>query len=642
MLKLSTLRPAPAQPVKAAAELGSSPAANAPIEKLPSNVTILPTEPKAAEFVAVDSSPVVVKPLQEAVNSADIQERALREVGVPENHIRIARQRQSLTNESLADIMRSAEYGFLSPEGVARVQSLIAGYAYFRPSEIDDIPANEITAALQARGVAITKMEGMLPVALLPNNTLRLAISEPLAVSKSRLFYPHWQHEFVICSERSLQTIYRKAYAQSAKDALDLYARIKAMKQDDSSGDLLLREFLLSLMRHGCYLGASDIAFMPMTSDSGGVVRYKVGGEGIVFTFLEAPIWRRVIMGLLTSSGAQEKIKAGPVEIRFEFKDEDREKFGEIANRYGFRVEMLQRKRTETYAVTVVMRILDQQSESTDLDALQFDEETLRYMREAKDRSTGLFLITGPTGSGKTTTLYSLLNEIDPVGRWIESIENPIEYSKGLWAQFQTDTGGDEAAGAYSLLKGLLRAAPDVILFGEVRKGDIGHELVDAGNTGHLVFSTMHNNSAALAISRLRSFGLDMTAVANLLLGILAQRLIRTLCRCAVPDGRVETSTILSNIDFLNRGSGVPKPRRAMGCVECGFTGYKGRRMVYELLKTNGKVRDLIEASGSISAISREGINPEFTIMANALRLVYAGITSIEEARKLGSVEEVA
>jgi type II secretory ATPase GspE/PulE/Tfp pilus assembly ATPase PilB-like protein len=641
MLKLSSLRPAPA-PARPPAPLGSVPAANASLARPPANVAVLPNEPRSPGFVAVDSKPVVISAGQEATNSADIQEKALREVGVPENHIRIARQRQALTHESLADIMRSAEYGFLSPEGVARVQSLIAGYAYFKPSDIDDVPAGEITAALKKRGVTITKMEGMLPVALLPNGSLRLAISEPLAASKAMLFYPHWKHEFVICSERSLQTIYRRAYAQSAKDALDLYLRIKAVKQDDEGGDQLLREFLLSLMRHGCYLGASDIAFMPMTSDSGGVVRYKVGGEGIVFTFLEAQIWRRVIMGLMTSSGAQEKIKAGPVEVRFEFKEGDLEKFGEIANRYGFRVEMLQRKRTETYAVTVVMRILDQQSESTDLAALNFDEETLRYMREAKDRSTGLFLITGPTGSGKTTTLYSLLNEIDPVSRWIESIENPIEYSKGLWAQFQTDTGGDEAAGAYGLLKGLLRAAPDVILFGEVRKGDIGHELVDAGNTGHLVFSTMHNNSAALAISRLRSFGLDMTAVANLLLGILAQRLMRTLCRCAVVDERVDTLTTLLNIDFLNRGHAQPKPRRAMGCVECGFTGYKGRRMVYELLKTNGRVRDLIEANGPISAISREGINPEFTIMANALRLVYAGITSIEEAKKLGPVEEVS
>lgn len=602
----------------------------------------LPIKETVVEFVNIESKVVTVKQNLEAGNSADLQEKALREVGVPENHIRIARQRQALTNESLADIMRSAEYGFLSPEGVARVQSVIGGYRYFKPAEIDNIPANEITQKLEARGIFVRQMQSILPVGFSDDGVLRLAVSEPLAASKAQGFYPHWKHEFVVCSERSLQTIYRRAYARSAQDALDLYDMLKSIKQDDERGDSILREFLLSLMRHGCYLGASDIGFMPMTSDSGGVVRYKVGGVGTIFTFLEAPIWRRVVMHLLTSSGAQEKIKAGPVEVRFEFIESDREKFSEISNRYGFRVEMLQRKRTETYAVTVVMRILDQQSESADLDALNFDEETLRYMRDAKDRSTGLFLITGPTGSGKTTTLYSLLNEIDPVSRWIESIENPIEYSKGLWAQFQTDTGGDEALGAYNLLKGLLRAAPDVILFGEVRKGDIGHELVDAGNTGHLVFSTMHNNSAALAISRLRSFNLDMTAVANLLLGVLAQRLIRTLCRCAERDDRVETLTALTNISFLNRGSATPKPRKAMGCVECSFTGFKGRRMIYELLKTNPKVRDLIEANGSISMISKEGINSEFTLMANAMRLVYSGVTSIDEAKTLGSVEDLS
>lgn len=569
----------------------------------------------------------------------DVQVRALRDAGISESHIQIALQRQSLTHEPLTEIMRSAEYGFLSPEGVAKVQAKISDWPYFAPHQIDGIAAREIQQALAERGVHITRMESMLPVSM-HNGRLQLALCEPRNASKAQLLYPHWQHDFFVCSERSLQTIYRRAYAQSGKDAMDLYRKLKTISLDDEGADRVLRDFVLSLMRHGCYLGASDIALSPMTSNSGGVVRYKVGGMGTVFTFLEAKIWQRVVVHLLNSAGATESIKKGPVDTRFEFKETDLEKFDEIAQRYGFRMELLQRRQSENHSVSCVMRILDQQAESADLDALMFDEETLRYLREVKDRATGLMLITGPTGSGKTTTLYAILNEIDPVDRWIESIENPIEYSKGLWIQFQTDTGGSEATGAHNLLKGLLRAAPDVILFGEVRKGDIGNELIDAGNTGHLVFTTLHTNDAPMAISRLRSFDLDMTAVAGLLLGVLAQRLIRTLCRCAVDDTRIETMTLLQNQTFLTRNNKKLKPRRAMGCIECNHTGYRGRRLIYELLKMSPSVKDMIERDHPPSLIGKEGINPEYTLKANALRLVADGLTSIEEAKKLGSLED--
>jgi len=599
---------------------------------------------ESAASAASDSSLPVMKKSQalekiSEVKLADIQEQALLDAGVPENHIRIAKQRQSLTHEPLAEIMRSSEYGFLTPEGVARVQASISGLPYFSPSKMDEVSVQEIRSKLSLYKVSINKMESVLPIGFGEHGVIKLAIAEPRDASRAQLLYPHWQHEFYVCSERSLQTIYRRVYAESGKDAMDLYQKLKNISLEDEGADRVLREFILSLMRHGCYLGASDIAFTPMTSQSGGVVRYKVDGTGTVFTFLESRIWQRVILHLVNMAGATEKIKSGPIDARFEFKDQDMSKYSEIAKRYGFRVEMLQRRKNENHSVTVVMRILDQQAESAELDALNFDQDTLAYLRDVKDRSTGLFLITGPTGSGKTTTLYALLNEIDPVSRWIESIENPIEYSKGMWVQFQTETGGNEAQGAYDLLKGLLRAAPDVILFGEVRKGDIGLELVDAGNTGHLVFTTLHTNSAALAISRLKSFDLDMTAVANLLLGVLAQRLVKTLCSCSVPDTRIETLSLLNNQDYLTRTGEKAKPRRAMGCVECNHTGYKGRRMIYELLQTNQAVKDMIERGESPSAIAREGINSEYSLVSNVLRLVFQGSTSIEEAKKLGSLE---
>ena len=591
--------------------------------------------PQAEDAVEVDKPNGVNR-------SEDVQESALREIGVLDSHIRIARQRQSLTHESMAEIMRSAEYGFLTPEQVARVNAKVENLAYFSPAQIDGIPALKIRTALAEHDMKIRSLESMLPVDIRTDasgkETMVLAVSDPRTINSAQLLYPNWRHAFCVCSERTLQTLYRRAYAQSGADALKLYQALRDSRIEDEGADSLLREFILAVMRHACYLGASDIAFTPMTSGSGGVVRMKVNGVGTIFTFLESAIWQRTIVHMLTTAGATESIKAGPVDTRFDFTNNDLIKYSELRNRYDFRMVLIQRRRSEQHSVSVVMRILDQQAESAELSALDFDERTLRHLNDIKSRSTGLFLVTGPTGSGKTTTLYALLNEIDPVSRWIESIEKPIEFSKGLWIQFQIPD--EEAKGAESLLKGILRAAPNVISVGEVRKGDLALELIDAANTGHLVFSTLHNNNAAMAISRLRSFNLDMSTVASLLLGILAQRLVLTLCQCAIPDNRPETLTLLSSIGFLNQPGQSIHPRRACGCPECNHTGYRGRKMIYELMMVTPKVQELIESNAAPSVIADEGISKDRSLVGNGLRLVAQGVTSIEEIQKLGDLEQ--
>jgi type II secretory ATPase GspE/PulE/Tfp pilus assembly ATPase PilB-like protein len=621
---------------------GEQPLDHDPIRHVPNLRVVSGSASASGDGSAPANDAVAVDTPRGAHRSDDAQESALREIGVLDSHIRIARQRQSLTHESMAEIMRSAEYGFLTPEQVARVNAKVENLAYFSPAQIDGIPALKIRAALAKNDTRIKSLESMLPVDIQTDangrETMLLAVSDPRTINNAQLLYPNWRHAFCVCSERTLQTLYRRAYAQSGADALTLYQALKHSRIDDEGADSLLREFILSVMRHACYLGASDIAFTPMTSGSGGVVRMKVNGVGTIFTFLESAIWQRTIVHMLTTAGASESIKAGPVDTRFEFTNIDLVKYSELRNRYDFRMVLIQRRRSEQHSVSVVMRILDQQAESAELSALDFDERTLRHLNDIKSRSTGLFLVTGPTGSGKTTTLYALLNEIDPVSRWIESIEKPIEFSKGLWIQFQIPD--EEAKGAESLLKGILRAAPNVISVGEVRKGDLALELIDAANTGHLVFSTLHNNNAAMAISRLRSFNLDMSTVASLLLGILAQRLVLTLCQCAVPDTRGETLQLLRSIGFLNQPGQNIQPRMACGCPECNHTGYRGRKMIYELLMVTPRVQELIESNAAPSVIADEGISQHRTLVGNGLKLVAQGVTSIEEIQKLGDLEQ--
>lgn len=563
---------------------------------------------------------------------------ALRKAGVKESHIRVSKQRQQLTEEPLTEIMRSSEYGFLTPEKTAKVNAVMAGLDYFPPSKADHVPFADILEALKKRGIQKLKFEGIVPVDHC-DGELTLALSEEKDINTAQFEFQGFRQRYVVASERTLQGMFRRFYARSGEEAMELYARIKKMRPDQEGGDLLLREFVLSVMRHACYLGASDLSFTPMVSSTGGVVRMKIDRDGSIFTFLEQEVWSRVITHLVSSTGSQEKITRGPVDTRFTFKPEEEDKFKDLVQRYAFRVVLLPRgmRTRDESLITVVMRILDQQADTSEIEQLGFDNKTLTTIQGYAARSTGMVLVTGPTGSGKTTTLYATLNLIDPVANWIQSIENPIEYSKGLWMQFQTQ-GENEADGAYQLLKGLLRAAPEVILVGEIRKGDMGAEALDAANTGHLVLSTLHTNNAALTLSRLKNFDLDMSALASLLLGVLAQRLVKTLCTCAVADDRTETLNTLRNLKYLE-ASGEPKPKRPMGCINCNQSGYRGRRMIYELLDVSPRVRDLIESGAPPSKIASAGIEADSTLVANGLRLVAQGVTSIEEIQRLGALE---
>jgi len=573
-------------------------------------------------------------------------EQALIAAGVSRAHIEITLQRRALTHESLTDIMRPGQYGFLTPERLARVQAQTAGHPYFAPSQIDDIDAAAISQALDSSGTVIDRQIPLLPVAYAgQEQQLTLACADPQQTSRATLLYSGFSFRFVVCSERTLQSIYRRYYSRSGHQALQQYEILRITKASDPNAEKALRELIMKIIRHGCYIGASDIAFAPMSDSAGGVVRYKIGGVGCVFTYLEADIWSRICTYLINTAGATERIKEAPVDTRFVWNETDHRENPDITKRYGLRVVMALRAKNATTSLLCVMRVLDQQADAAELDTLDFDEDTREYLRAVTTRATGLFLVTGPTGSGKTTTLYALLQEIDPVSRWIDSIENPIEYQRGLWMQMQTDAAAAaEGDGAHMLLKALLRAAPDVLLFGEVRKQDSATELVDAANTGHLVFSTLHTNNAALAIARLRGFGLDMTSVASLLHGILAQRLVRTLCgHCARPDEDAHTLTTLREWDITSEdGSYLGKvchPMRAVGCQECAYTGYRGRKMVYELLKMSAKVRSMIESGATPATIAAE-IPKSRTLVGNGLRLVARGLTDLREIERLDAIGE--
>ena len=279
----------------------------------------------------------------------------------------------------------------------------------------------------------------------------------------------------------------------------------------------------------------------------------------------------------------------------------------------------------------VVVRVLDRQRLTFDLDKLGFSDEVLTPFRQLLKKPHGLLLVTGPTGSGKTTTLYSAVELIKSVHRNIVTVEDPVEYQLELVNQVLVDEATSLSFPV--ALRSILRQDPDVIMVGEIRDPETAHVAVQAALTGHLVLSTLHTNDSAGAVTRLLDMGVAAYKVAAALIGVLAQRLVRNVC----PDCRTTyypPAELLQAIHYSgdHRRSFV----RGRGCEQCHDTGCRGRTGIYELLTCDQKVRPLIVQEASASDI-RELLRQQGTrsLFDEAIRLAEAGQTSLDEAMRV-------
>jgi type II secretory ATPase GspE/PulE/Tfp pilus assembly ATPase PilB-like protein len=561
--------------------------------------------------------------------SLEAMREILLDLGVKSSHVAIAMRRASQTGEPLAQIMR--DFGFLSGEGVAQAVSRQTNFEYFPPEKVDEIDK----VALD--GVTMSEFKRFVPVGKDAEGRLLVAVPDAAVVNTAlNAFYSH-KARVVVASEHTIQTVYRKYFANTEAAFDEAIARfMKALeggrrKEDEEQSIGLVRDVYFALLRHSCYSGASDLYLYK--SEYVGIVRLKINGVGQIFRTIDMALYDRLLNKLVQDNTKADDLRVRPKEAVVEFSDDDRERHSDIATRFGFRLEL-----TESRGIRgAVIRVLDKNSSATDLERLGFDEWTYKTISRVSRTSTGFFLVTGPTGSGKTTTLYALLKSIDAVERSVQSIENPIEYKHGLWQQFELRKDSTNESEDYNeWLKALLRNAPDVILVGEVRDRHVANVCLNAANTGHLVFATLHTNDAVMAVARLKSLEIDLDVLGSVLLGILAQRLVRLLCKdCKKPDTSQDT------IEGVNEPylKDVRKHlhRAGDGCPNCDFTGYRGRRMVYEVLEMNGKVRHALESGAPPSVISKEGLPAERTMWASGLRLVCDGLTSLQELQRVAN-----
>lgn len=276
----------------------------------------------------------------------------------------------------------------------------------------------------------------------------------------------------------------------------------------------------------------------------------------------------------------------------------------------------------------VVLRILDRENAGIALDVLGMDEGTMAVFREALAEPNGVVLVTGPTGSGKTTTLYAALRQLNDGKRNILTVEDPVEYA--IDGVGQTQVNAKVGLSFANGLRAILRQDPDVVLVGEVRDRETAEIAVQASLTGHLVLTTVHTNDAVGAITRLRDMKVEPFLLASTLRAVIAQRLVRKLCQeCRRP---VQATALVASLMGFEPGTVVYEPD---GCAACNGTGYQGRIGVYEAVKIDDTIRRLINDGGDEAIIARHAFVNAPTLGGAARRMARAGLTAAEEAIRI-------
>ncbi|MFN8122868.1 MAG: ATPase, T2SS/T4P/T4SS family [Thermoleophilia bacterium] len=393
----------------------------------------------------------------------------------------------------------------------------------------------------------------------------------------------------------------------------------------ESADDAPVVRLVNSIIARGVDDGASDIHFEPQAREM--VVRFRV--DGVLRNITSVPH--------KFANGVASRIKImSDLDIAERRAPQD----GRVGLRIsGRNLDLRIATLPTVYGEKIVIRVLDRRNVVMDLRDLGFAPDVLERFEECYRRPYGAVLVTGPTGSGKSTTLYGTLHQLNSADKNIITVEDPVEYRLQGVNQVQVNpkAGLSFAAG----LRSILRCDPDVVMIGEVRDRETAKIAVESALTGHLVLATLHTNDAAGALSRLSEMGVEPFLSASAVTGILAQRLARRLCvHCRQPH-MVPTQVLRDMVDADRLPEALPdrmQVYRPGGCERCGGSGYKGRMGVYEMLVVSDAIQDLIVEGASTEAITkqaqREGMR---TLREDGLMRVMRGETSLEElARAVG------
>ena len=365
--------------------------------------------------------------------------------------------------------------------------------------------------------------------------------------------------------------------------------------------------------------GASDIHIEPYEKELR--VRYRI--DGILYNIMQPPMkFRDAISSrikIMSKLDIAEKRLPQDGRIKIRFQDHGATK--EI----DFRVSCL----PTLFGEKIVMRVLDKDKLMLDMTRLGFESDPLAKFEAAIAKPWGMVLVTGPTGSGKTNTLYSSISRINTIGTNIITAEDPVEFN--LVGVNQVQVRENIGLNFAAALRSFLRQDPNVILVGEIRDFETAEIAVKAALTGHLVLSTLHTNDAPSTVNRLMNMGIEPFLVASSLNLVCAQRLVRRICKtCAVPHPVPAQGLVQAGFSVEDAQSVVPK--KGKGCTDCHNTGYKGRVGLYEVMEITDELRELILVGASSLELRKRAIEDGMiTLRGSGLVKVKDGLTTLEE-----------
>ncbi len=464
--------------------------------------------------------------------------------------------------------------------------------------------------------------------------TLTLAMTDPsnvFAIDDVK-FMTGYEVQPVVASESTIKEAIVRQYEQSD----DLQTVVDGIDMDDDSLDLIQEteedvdvsqstdaaeeapvvKLVNLILSEAIVRGASDIHVEPYEKNFR--IRYRI--DGVLYDIMQPPVRLKAALTsrLKIMSELDIAERRLPQDGRIKLKVRDKP--------IDLRVSTL----PTLFGEKVVMRILDKSNLNLDMTKLGFEEQALHDFQEAIASPFGMVLVTGPTGSGKTTTLYSALSTVNEVDVNIMTAEDPVEYN--LLGINQVHVREDIGLTFSAALKSFLRQDPDIVMVGEIRDFDTAEIAVKAALTGHLVLSTLHTNDAPSTISRLLNMGIEPFLVSASVVLIVAQRLCRVVCpNCREVDEIPEEALI--KLGFSADEVGSFKCYKGKGCSACTNTGYKGRRALYEVMPANEEIKDLVIKGGTSTDIKRTAMK----LGMRSLRM--SGLTKIKEG--LTSVEEV-
>jgi general secretion pathway protein E len=511
------------------------------------------------------------------------QENRLAEILIPSGKI-TAETLNSVMNEGIIlpdeTCQKLIDQGFISEEDLLKILGKYFNIPYISLKKhvgknifIENISENFM------RGSKFVPLE-------LKENTLTIAVSNPFDDSMFDAIKMATGYEVDICLAKAEEIGDAISSDSSSMDriiedydegSIDVNEEGDVDYLKDLASEAPVIRLVNLIISRAVELQASDIHFEPFEDSFH--IRYRI--DGILHDMesppknLQAAVISRIKIMSKLNIAERRLPQDGRIKLRVQGKQID------------FRISSL----PTLFGESVVMRILDSESITFDLDHLGFPQKYLKSFENLIARPHGIILVTGPTGSGKTTTLYSALNKINAPDKKIITVEDPIEYQ--LHGVNQVQVKSAIGLTFANILRSILRQDPDIIMIGEIRDAETAEIAIHAALTGHLVFSTLHTNDAAGAITRLMEMGMENYLVSSSLLGILAQRLVRTVCpKCAaayVPD-----SETIREMEIAPEDAEGLELVRGEGCEYCADTGFRGRSGIYEMMMIDDEIRKLI------------------------------------------------